>query len=141
MKSIKVPTERMLELMIIEEEHIRQSVEYQNECTSAKDIPNGWLAVTEQMQQDLVKKFGFDDDISCDIACNMLRRAQYDYPNNKIFKEVPVYVRNNKANMGKFTEGDFVPNITIHKRCGSEIKLHDLLDDSMPTLILASSHT
>ena len=138
---LKIPNEKMLELMIIEEEKIRQSIEYQNQCDNVKNIPNGWLDITKNMQEKLVKKYGFQDEISCDIACNMLRRAQYIFPNNNIFREIPVYVRNNKANKGIFVVEDNIPNININTKCGQEIKLHNLLSENKPTLIIASSHT
>lgn len=141
LKFIKIPNENVLELMIKEEEKIRMSVDYQNLCTQVKDIPNGWLNITEKMQLELVKKYGFDDPISNDIACNMLRRARYIFPNNKIFTQVPVYVRCNKANKGNFIEGDIVPNILIHKKCGENIQLQNLLNLEKPTLIIGSSHT
>lgn len=138
---LKIPTEKTLELMIIEEEKIRQSSEYQNKCSEVKNTPNGWLNVTANMQEELVKKYGFDDQISCDIACNMLRTARFIFPNNDIFWQVPVYVRNNKANNGIFNVNDIIPNLKIHNICGQEIELHQLLNQDKPNLILASSHT
>ena len=138
---LTIPTEKMLEKLIIEEEQIRMSQEYQEECTKVKDIPNGWLEVTNQMQIDLVKKHGFTSEMNCDIACNMLRRARYLYPNNKIFTEVPVYVKNNKANKGKYKKGDNIPNIKLFNQCGQEAMLHHLLDINKPTIIFGGSHT
>lgn len=138
---IKIPTEKGLELMIIEEEKIRTSKEYQNLCTKVKNIPNGWLDVTEQIQINLVKKYGFIDSISCDVACNHLRRAQYMYPNNPIFKQVPTYVRENKANIGTLDVGSIVPNITLHSHDLSTIKLHDLILEGKLNIIFASSET
>src|ERR1700744_1826785 len=110
MFTIKIPDEECLERLVEEEEIIRTSKEYQDACTDVKDIPNGWLQVTEQMQKNLVKKYGFDDTISCDVACNYLRRAQYLYPNNPKFK-MPLYVKNNKANNGTLEINNIVPII------------------------------
>ena len=139
--SLTIPTEKMLEKLIIEEEQIRMSKEYQDQCTLVKDIPNGWLDVTQKMQIDLIKKHGFVSEMNCDVACNMLRRARYLYPDNKIFTEVPVYVRNNKANAGKYKEGDHVPDVKLFNQCGQEVMLHHLFDDIKPTIVFGGSQT
>lgn len=139
--TIKIPTEKCLEQMIIREEEIRMSKEYQDECSKVKDVVNGWLDVTAKMQSELVKEFGFTDEVSSDIAVNMLRRARYLYPDNNIFKTVPVYVRENKANEGKLKENDECPNIQLFTNCKQQIKLHDLLENDTLNVIFASSHT
>jgi len=139
--SFKIPNEKMLEDMIIEEERRRMSDEYRNECTRVKDIINGWLEVTANMQRDIVKQFGFKTDMECDIACNMMRRAHILYPNNEIFKTVPLQVRNNKAKKGDLVVGDDVPIFPIfdlNKRiCGIE----SLIDHNKPSVIIMSSGT
>jgi hypothetical protein len=138
--NVKLPTERDLEKMIIEEEKIRMSKEYQKICTSVKHIPNGWLIETDKMQQELVKRHGFSDEISCDIAVNKLRRARYIYPDNPIFKS-PVYVRENKANKGTMNDGDEVPNISIFSVDKCETKLHDLLKTDKLNILIGASAT
>lgn len=140
---IKIPTEKQLEVMIDEEEQIRMSKHYQDECTKVKNVPNGWLKYTETMQEDLVKKHGFDDEISCDVACNRLRRARYIYPDNPKFKE-PVYVRENKARKGDLKVGDDVPEIKIHKMDLNNdhvIDIREIMDDKKITVIFGGSHT
>lgn len=107
---LKIPNEQLLELMIAEEEKIRTSKYYQDKCTAVKNIPNGWLKVTEEVQNDIAKKYGFTDKMSCDIACNMARRAHILYPNNQKFQKVPLQVRNNKAMLGNLILGDIPPN-------------------------------
>lgn len=139
--NIKVPTEKCLEEMVFEEEKIRNSKEYQDECTKVKDIPNGWLDVSANVQKNIVKKFGFDDDISCEIACNMLRRARYIYPNNNIFKTIPVYVRENKASEGNLKENDYYINVNLHNLQGKDINLSSLLIPNKLNIIISSSLT
>lgn len=139
--SIKVPTKETLLKMLVEEEKIRLSKEYQDECTKVKDIPNGWLDVTSKMQYDLVKKFGFDDEMSCDIACNRLRRAQYLYPDDDRFKTTSLYIRNNKARQGEYKVGDEVPDMVLHNLKNEEIKLHELFKNDKLNIILAASTT
>jgi hypothetical protein len=139
--SIKIPTEQTLEKMVIREEEIRMSQSYQDKCTEVKDIPNGWLQVTEKMQEDLVTSFGFTDNLSCSVACNKLRTARYIYPDNKIFTQVPVYVRENKANVGHLVNGDKAPNIQVHTVNNEKIMLHDLLKTDKVNMIFGASHT
>ena len=138
--TLRYPNEELLEKMIEEEERQRLSIEYQNKCTMVKNIPNGWLKVTEELQRDIVRKYGFTDKISADVTCNMMRRAHILYPKNEKFKTIPLYVRNNKANKGQFKTSDTVPNIDLADLNGKMHKLHDLLGEK-PSVILALSGT
>lgn len=122
---LKLPNEKLLEKMIEEEEDVRTSKDYQDKCTAVKHIPNGWLDVTAQLQIEIVKRNGFDDQMSCDVACNMLRRAHLLYPDNEKFKKLPLYVRNNKAKQGTLKVKDNMPNISLNDLDGSS---HDLFD-------------
>ena len=137
---IKIPTEKDLELLIIEEEKIRSSEEYRNECTKVKDISNGWLEITKNIQEKLISDNGYDG-VSFHIVLNMLRTAQYLYPNNKIFKEVPVYVRENKANQGKYNIDDIMKHIDVYTINESKISTSEILSNEKLNIIFAGSHT
>jgi hypothetical protein len=80
--------ENLLE-MCKKEEEIRWSQWYQSECDKVKDEVNGWLRISEQVQYQVAKKFGFETDIEADIAVNQLRRARYIYPDEPEFKTIP----------------------------------------------------
>jgi hypothetical protein len=138
---LRVPNEKLLEEMIEEEERVRTSKYYQDKCTQVKDIPNGWLDVTALVQTDIAKSHGFTDKMSCDIACNMMRRAHILFPNNEKFKSVPLQVRNNKANIGGLSAGDALPNIELYDQGEVKISLSSLVDSSRPTVIFAGSQT
>lgn len=137
----KKPSEKLLEAMIKEEEICRQSEEYRDECTRVKDIPNGWLDITDKMQRKIVKSHGFVDPISEEVALDMLRTARYIFPENEIFKTVPVYVRNNRANIGDFETGDTVEDISIYNIDCTEISLHEIISQKNPTVLITGSHT
>ena len=137
---LKRATEEMLEKMAQMEEFIRTSKEYQDECTKVKDVPNGWLTVTENIQKSIATTFGFDDDINNEIACNDLRRASTTYPNNPIFKQ-SIYVRNNKANIGTLKEDNDIPNIKLHTIEYKVIELNDLIVDDKINVFFGASHT
>jgi hypothetical protein len=137
--TIKIPKKETLIEMLKEEEKRRFSSEYQIACTAVKHIPNGWLDITAKMQQSIATDFGFDDEISNDIACNHLRRAQYMYPNDPEFKSIPVYVRENKANEGTLKVGDDIPNVVLYDMNHNKRLLHDLIDLKKINLCIASS--
>lgn len=136
----KFPTEKTLEKMVYEEEQVRRSKQYIDACSAVKNIPNGWLKVTATAQEDIVKKFGYEDEISRKVACNMLRRAQYLYPTNPVFKNIPVYVRENKANPGTLKPGNVIPDIDIFSRTGNIVKLFDVTRNGL-NIFFAGSHT
>lgn len=139
------PTEQLLELLVKEEEQMRFSQEYINKCDEVADETNGWLRITGEMQKDLVAKHcakhGFTDEMSVDITLNSLRRARYLYPENPIFKTVPVYVRENKANPGTLEIGDPFVDTVLYNRSGEQVKLSDMLDPDKPNIIFSGSHT
>ena len=136
---VKIPTEKCLELMVQEEERIRISKEYQEECTKVKNTVNGWLDVSAAVQKQVAKQFGFVDDINNNIAVNMIRRARYLYPDNNIFKTVPIYVRENKANIGNYKVNDSVKNITLINDNTEQVNFNELLYSDRLNLIISSS--
>lgn len=136
---LKVPNEQLLEKMIEEEEQIRTSKYYQDKCTEVKNIPNGWLTVTEDIQKNIVKKYGFTDQMSCDVACNMARRAHILFPNNKKFRD-RVQTRNNKAIQGCLEVGNIVPNVSLYDLNNDSTSLHEITGNTT-TIIFAGSQT
>src|SRR3990172_1947705 len=119
---IKRPSEKLLEEMVKAEAEMRLSAEYLRRCDEVANEPDGWLRITGEMQEALVdrfaKEYNFDDDISKTIALQDMKTAHFKYPNNRIFKEVPVYVRENKANQGKLVEGNNFVDTQIFDRSG-----------------------
>lgn len=139
--SLKLPTKEILLEMCKKEEEIRWSPWYQSECDRVKDEVNGWLRISEQVQYQIVRDFGFKTDVESDIAVNQLRRARYIYPDEPEFQTIPVYVRNNRAKQCVFKEGEPVPNISISLLSGDQISLYNILDKNKPNVLIGSSHT
>ncbi len=144
-REIKIPTKEQLIQMVKKEEEIRWSSWYQDMCDQVKDEVNGWLRVSAQVQYQIAHDFGFDTEIEADIAVNHLRRARYIFPDEPLFKTVPVYVRNNLASQIKYTNGNTVPNVSISRLNSSEstdpIKLYDILSKTKSNVLIGSSHT
>lgn len=129
----------IIELVKVEGK-IRMSKEYIDECDKVADEPNGWLRITGEMQKRIVNEHGFKGT-SADIALNMLRRAQYLYPDNEHVKDL-VYVKNNKANKGRFKNGDKIEDIKLYDitgKCG--LNYMNLLQKGKVNVVLAASHT
>lgn len=139
--NLNFPDEHTLELMVLDEFDQRTSTIYAELCTQVKDIPNGWLNVTTDMQKNIVMKFGYTDEMEFDIALNMLRRANIIYPHNKIFQQVPIQVRNNKATKGELLVEMKIPNPDVYDLDGQPYKLSDFISSHKPNLIFFSSAT
>lgn len=139
---ISIPSESDLEEMIILEESARRSEEYIQSCTNVASVPNGWLTVTANLQEQIIKSKGFGQNpLSMQIALNKLRRARYYYPENPIFL-TPLYVANNKANKGSNSVGDLIPDICLYDLNSNPINLHSIISNkTIKTIIFAGSHT
>jgi hypothetical protein len=126
------------------ENEIRYSDEYVNKCDAVKDIPNGWLDVTDEMQKKLVTDYFTQHGLSLcavPIGLNMLRRLQVTHPNEPIVQDL-LYVKNNKANIGKYNEGDSIKDITLWNEIGTEnVQLFNLISSDKPTIVFGASHT
>ena len=144
---VNVPDEKVLERMVIEENELRTSEWYINECNKVKHIPNGWLKVTDDLQEDLVKRYGYTyPSLSFSIALYMLRNARSIYPDNHIFVDVPIYVRENTARVGTLQEQQDIPDVCLYDIDGNESSLYKILlssqnSDQRPVLLLAGNRT
>ena len=80
MQQIKfeIPKEKLL-LMLQEEEKQRFSNEYQEKCSQVRNEPNGWLRISAELQENVAKIFGYEDQISNLLAVDLLRRASQIY--------------------------------------------------------------
>jgi hypothetical protein len=134
------PKEKLLEMLQMEE-FIRMSPEYIEECTKVKDEVNGWLRISEEVQQKVAHLYGYQDPFSNLLAVNDMRRAQYLYPNDSRFTETQVYVRNNLARWGNLVCGQKFPISPLYNLEGNVINTHSILDNDKYNVIIASSET
>ncbi|CAG8613414.1 15172_t:CDS:2, partial [Dentiscutata erythropus] len=104
-------TKEKLLALLREEERRRFSHEMQAKYFNAGNDPTcgkDWMDVTDQMQYELVRDFGYSDE-----AVELLRRAPQLYPDDPEFRTTQVYVRNNIANIGNLTEGMPAPDCPL----------------------------
>lgn len=107
LNNIYIPVE-ILEKMSLEEDEMRRSEWYINECNARKYIPNGWVDLTAEVQQKIVSKYFPDNFFIQEIALRQLRIAHHIYPDNFIFKN-RLQVKYNRARKGELKVGDKVP--------------------------------
>ena len=127
--------------MLKREEEIRKSPEYITKCDLASNITNKWLEITDTMQKELVKEFGFVDILSNTLAVQILRSATLIYPDDLIIKNSVVHFRENIANKGNIKIGDDIKDISLHTLQSESINLLDILDSDKPNILLVGSHT
>ncbi|RGB28539.1 iodothyronine deiodinase-domain-containing protein [Rhizophagus diaphanus] len=104
-------TKEKLLALLREEERRRFSPEIQKKYFEVGSDPTcgkDWMNVTDQMQHELVREFGYSDE-----AVQLLRRAPQLYPDDPEFRTTQVYVRNNIANIGNLTEGMPAPDCPL----------------------------
>ena len=123
------------------EEEIRFSQEYITKCSEVSHIPNAWLEVTNNMQKELVKEFGYIDELSNTLAVNVIRRALHIYPDDEEIKNSAVQFRENIASKGKYKLGDTLKNISLHNLDSFKVDLFQLFDLNKPNIMLVGSHT
>lgn len=142
MQQIKfeIPKEKLL-LMLQEEEKQRFSNEYQEKCSQVRNEPNGWLRISAELQENVAKIFGYEDQISNLLAVDFIRRASQIYKDDERFQTTSVYVRENKTKNCKYQIGDTIPNINIFNLQNKQLNLHNLLDETKYNIIICSSNT
>nr|CAG8639707.1 8806_t:CDS:2 [Entrophospora candida] len=136
--------EEMLGLLR-EEERRRLSPEIQQQYhkvgsdpTSGKD----WMDVTDQMQHELVRDFGYSDE-----AVQLLRRAPQLYQDDPAFRTTQLYVRNNIASIGDLKEGMLAPDCplvplrSMNVNSSNLVQLCSLYRPGRPFVLLGGSHT
>ena len=131
----------ILEIAKLENE-IRYSDSYVNQCDEVRNIPNGWLDVTHKMQTKLVEDYFVEHGLSLcavPIGLSMLRGLQVTHPNEPIVKEL-LYIKNNKANVGKYKAGDDIKDIQLWTESNQQIQLFSLLNEK-PAIVFGASHT
>lgn len=123
------------------EEQIKFSPQTQILFSEVKDEINGWLRITNEIQQQVATQFGYKDLLSNLLAVNQIQRAQYLYPNDPEFIKYSVYIRHNRAQQGKYQIGDKIPNIKLVDMDLKTIEIDNILTKEKPTLMIASSYS
>jgi hypothetical protein len=120
--------------MLIRENELRLSDEYQKRYTEAeKSSSSSWLDVTDELQRQIIREFNLDEEMDDALLC--LRCATQTYPD---LKDIPLYVRYNRAREGDLQVGDVAPNVPVIQLDEKESQLFDGLKSSSTVLISGS---
>jgi len=122
--------------MLIRENELRLSKEYQKRYEEAEQTStSSWLDVTDQLQREIIREFHLDEEMEDALLC--LRCATQIYPD---LKDIPLYVRHNRARDGDLQIGDITPNVPVVQIDGQESRLFDGLKTS-PTVLISGSYS
>ena len=133
--------------MLEYEEKTKHSPDFQKYYTEVKDEVNGWIRITEELQQKVAYHFGYHDVLSNMLVVERMRRANLIYPDDEAFLKVSVYRRENRAKLLEIKIGTDMNDIfdkkdiqlfDIHK---TEINFQEILDPTRYNLVIASSDT
>lgn len=124
----------LLKRMLIRENELRLSDEYQQRYADAEQSSStSWLNVTDQLQRQVIREFNLDEEMDDALLC--LRCATQIYSD---LKDIPLYVKYNRARDGDLQIGDSVPNVPVINLDGEEKQLFDELKSSSTVLISGS---
>jgi hypothetical protein len=122
--------------MLIRENELRLSEEYQKRYQEAEQTSSSsWLDVTDQLQREIIREFHLDEEMEDALLC--LRCATQIYPD---LKDIPLYVRHNRARDGDLQIGEPTPDVPVVQLDGQESQLFDGLKSS-PTVLISGSYS
>jgi len=123
--------------MDLRENELRVSPEWQAQFEAAEKSPDTvWLECVEKLQQQVVTEFCYGAS-----AVNALRAAASLYPQEAFFREIPLYVRYNRARNGTLAEGSAVPDMNLLWPDGKARSLWTLGGTDIPLVLVAGSHS
>lgn len=126
------PSVETLKNMVLRENALRLSPEWQARFAAAeRTLDTDWLDCVEELQQEVVQEFGLQTD-----AVHFLQTAQSLYPEESFFREVPLYVKYNRARNGPLHVGAKVQDVPIVQLDGTRTPLLMLGGNGRRPLVL-----
>lgn len=131
----------LLRRMLLRERQLRLSPAIQAAFEAAERRPDvSWMQVTEQLQHQVVREFGWDDVA---FGLHVLRTAGLDHLE---LAEIPIQVRFNRTRRGKLCQGDAAPEaliVPISDRGEALVpmSLLTLARPGIPLVLLAGSYS
>ena len=139
-----IPKPVML-MMLKKENEYRLSEEYQKKYEEAeKSDEKDWLKVTEEIQARVIIEFGYDTTKGhLGYALQLMRSAPEKYKDDPEFRQVPLYVKYNRAQDGDLKEGDVAPNTKVMDLQGNECDLLDQTSNGIekPVVLIGGSYS
>jgi len=125
--------------MLIRENELRTCEETQEIYALAeRRCDTDWMEVTEELQRRVLREFGVED---VEVGLKALRCAWQLYPDDPELREIPLYVKYNRARKGTLCVGDDAPNTDVVSLDLSKEKLFKFMVDDVPLVIIAGSYS
>jgi len=129
----------LLKKMVLRENELRLSPQWQLKFQSAELRHNtDWLECVAALQLQVAREFGLSDVVA---GAHALRTARYIHPDERLFHEVPIYVKYNRARSGSLRVGDEVESVPVVRLGGEVVSLWDMGGDEEPLVIIGGSHS
>jgi len=128
----------VLRRVLIREDELRSSEEYQQEWTQNDDLT--WIRdVTMRIQERALAEHGITDP----RGFTVLRNARFKYKDDPTMNCLTVYMRQDRSKKGDLRSGDEIPNSPLCTLEGISITLHEYIKQlpNLPLIILAGSIT
>ena len=130
--------------MLRAEETARTSSDTQAAYAEAESGAHGtgrdWLDVTEALQQHLLAEQGVPPERMA-AALFALRAASQLFPDDAELRQLSLYVRHNRAQLGTLRPGDALPDVPLFslEGMGAATTLREVCHGPQPTLVVAGS--
>jgi len=130
--------------MLRRENELRLSKEYQDLFASIEDRWDiDWLDLVVLLQRRVVREFGLSDsDEAISFGISLLQSAVSLFPDDTEIKEIPLYVKYNRAKHCDFKVGDVVPDVLLFDIVSNqEVSMFSQVLSDRPLVVIAGSFT
>jgi hypothetical protein len=134
---VQVPEKQKIKEMLLRERELRLCSETQKLLT--EDVSCG-PKLFETLQMKVAEEFGYTTQQKQREAIELLRCAVSMFPNDQEIREIPFYVKYNRAEQGMLSVGDQCPDVTLATLEGKLVQLHSTMSDQ-PLVLVAGSYT
>lgn len=129
----------LLKRMVLRENELRLSPHWQLKFQFAETCcDTDWLECVAELQLQVAREFGIPDVVA---GAHELRIARYIHPDERFFREVPLYVKYNRARSGPLKVGDEVESVPVVRPGGEVVPLWEMGGDEEPLVLIGGSHS
>jgi len=128
----------VLRSILIREDELRSSEEYQQEWTQNDDLT--WIRdVAIRIQQRALAEHGITDT----RGLTVLQNARFKYKDDPTMNSLTVYMREDRSKKGNLRSGDEIPDSPLFTLEGISTTLHKYIKQlpNLPLIILSGSIT
>jgi len=131
-----VPARDTMVAMLKREKELRLADDFQ----TARDKTDWSRDLVYAVQKQVAREFGYSGEAEVEKCVKLLRSAVALFPNDKEIREIPFWVKYNRATPGTLEVGDKAPDAALVRLNGSACKLSDFCA-AKPLIVAAGSAT